>query len=77
MLVAAYENLCDTMYLLSSDTDLLPAIQKVQIKGKRVVYVGFSHKLSNALVAQCQETRTLTKDMLLPFLHPEPVKKMA
>jgi uncharacterized LabA/DUF88 family protein len=28
LLVAAYENLCDRIYLVSSDTDLIPAIHK-------------------------------------------------
>jgi len=69
MLVATYENLADTIYLVSSDTDLLPAIKKAQEKGKSVVYVGFSHKLSTAMVANCRETRTLTSDDLLPFIQ--------
>jgi uncharacterized LabA/DUF88 family protein len=64
LLVAAYENLADTLFLVSSDTDLLPAIKKTQEKGKQVVYIGFSHKLSRALVANCQ----LTKESLLPFI---------
>jgi uncharacterized LabA/DUF88 family protein len=46
MLVAAYENLCDRLYLVSSDTDLIPAITKAQEKGKTVIYVGFSHQVS-------------------------------
>lgn len=69
LLVAAYEDLCDRMYLVSSDTDLLPAIKKVQEKGKTVIYVGFSHQVSKALVASCKETQTLTKDTLLPFVE--------
>src|SRR6266568_5701243 len=69
MLVAAYENLCDRMYLVSSDTDLIPAIQKAQEKGKTIVYVGFSHQVSRALVDSCKETQTLTKDQLLPFIQ--------
>ncbi len=77
MLVATYENLADTIYLVSSDTDLIPAIQKAQQKGKKVVYVGFSHKLSNALVASCKETRTLTKETLEPLLTSQPIKKAA
>jgi len=67
MLVAAYENLCDRLYLVSSDTDLIPAIQKAQEKGKAVIYVAFSHQVSKALVASCRETQTLTKNTLLPF----------
>jgi|SRR5689334_16855263 len=69
LLVAAYENLCDRIYLVSSDTDLIPAIQKAQEKGKTVIYVGFSHQVSKALVASCKETQTLTKDILLPFIE--------
>jgi uncharacterized LabA/DUF88 family protein len=69
MLVAAYEDLCDRIYLVSSDTDLIPAIQKAQEKGKTVIYVGFSHQVSKALVASCKETQTLTKDTLVPFIE--------
>ena len=75
MLVATYEDLADTIYQVSEDTDLLPAIQKAQEKRKKVVYVGFSHKLSYALVATCNETRTLTKDILLPFIQEQKVKQ--
>ncbi len=77
MLVATYENLADTIYLVSSDTDLIPAIQKAQQKGNKVVYVGFSHKLSYALVANCQETRTLTREILELFLTTQTTKKSA
>jgi len=79
MLVAAYENLADTIYLVSSDTDLIPAVKKAQEKGKTVIYVGFSHKLSAAMVASCRETRTLTRDDLLPFIQGQmqPTKKAA
>ena len=77
MLIAAYENLCDTIYLVSSDTDLLPAIKQAQKKGKQVTYVGFSHQLSTALVANCQETRSLTPNDLQPFIQPPDGKKAA
>ena len=33
MLVATYENLCDRIILVSSDTDLLPAVKKAREKG--------------------------------------------
>jgi uncharacterized LabA/DUF88 family protein len=69
MLVAAYESQCDRIYLVSSDTDLIPAIKKAQEKGKTVIYVGFSHQVSKALVASCRETQTLTKDALSPFIE--------
>lgn len=68
MLVATYENLCDRIILVSSDTDLAPAINKAQEKGKIVEYVGFSHKPSVAMVRFCKESRLLAKEDLEPFL---------
>lgn len=64
MLVAAYENLADRIILVSSDTDLAPAIKKAREKGKVVEYVGFSHKPSVAMVSFCSESRLLTKEEL-------------
>jgi len=66
-LVATYENLCDRIILVSSDTDLAPAIKKAQQKGKIVEYVGFSHKPSVAMVRFCKESHVLTKEDILPF----------
>lgn len=55
MLIATYENLCDRVILVSSDTDLLPAIKQARKKGKEIEYVGFSHMPSFALVTNCTE----------------------
>lgn len=68
ILVSTYENLCDHFILVSSDTDLLPAIKKAKEKGRTVEYVGFSHKPSLAMIANCSESRLLKKDDLLPFI---------
>ncbi|MEK7450468.1 MAG: NYN domain-containing protein [Patescibacteria group bacterium] len=67
ILVATYENICDKIILVSSDTDLLPAIKKAREKGKSVEYIGFSHKPSVAMVANCSESTLLKKEDLLPF----------
>jgi len=67
ILVVTYENLADKIILVSSDTDLLPAITKAKEKRKEVEYIGFSHQPSLAMVANCSSSRLLTKDDLLPF----------
>jgi uncharacterized LabA/DUF88 family protein len=77
ILVAAYENLADRIILVSSNTDLIPAVAKAQEKGKIVEYVGFSHNISLAMARSCRETRTLTRDDLLPFIHKQAAKKAA
>ncbi len=75
MLVAAYEDLCDRIILVSSDTDLAPAIKKAQEKGKVVEYIGFSHMPSVAMVRFCKESRLLSRDDLATFISKEPLIK--
>lgn len=67
LLVAAYEKTADRIILVSSDTDLIPAIRKAQAMGKVVEYIGFSHQKSIALVAECKESRLLKLDDLERF----------
>lgn len=67
ILVGAYENLCERFVIVSSDTDLLPAIIKAKEKGKEIEYVGFSHQPSFALIRYASETRLLRKEDLIPF----------
>ncbi len=69
MLVAAYENIADRIILISSDTDLGPAIKKAREKGKIVEYVGFSHKPSVAMVSFCTESTLLKKEDLIEFIE--------
>lgn len=65
--LGAHEDVYDTCYLISSDTDLLPAIKKAQSLHKRVVYVSFSGSVSRAMANNCP-TRILKKSDLLPFV---------
>lgn len=67
ILVATYEDLCDHIILVSSDTDLLPAIKKAIEKGKSIEYIGFSHQPSIAMVANCSKSRLLTREDIFPF----------
>lgn len=66
LLVGAYENIYDTAILVSSDTDLIPAIKKVQYLEKKVEYIGFTHQPSYALQRIAAYTQLLTKDDLIP-----------
>ena len=43
LIIGAVDNLYDTAILVSSDTDLIPAIQYVRYKNKKLEYIGFSH----------------------------------
>lgn len=72
LLVGAYENLYDTAILISSDTDLIPAIEKVRALGKKVEYIGFSHKPSLGLISVASETKLLSKDDVEQFQQEKP-----
>jgi uncharacterized LabA/DUF88 family protein len=75
MVTGACEEEYDEVILISSDTDLIPAIQKVQSMGKKVRYVGFKGKPSYALIRNCDSHRLLTRDQLLPFLPNQDIER--
>jgi len=43
LIIGAIDNLYDTAILVSSDTDLIPAIEYTKYRKKNLEYVGFSH----------------------------------
>ncbi|KKR71251.1 MAG: hypothetical protein UU14_C0032G0014 [Candidatus Roizmanbacteria bacterium GW2011_GWB1_40_7] len=52
----AHENRYNIAYLISSDSDLTPAIIEAQRIGKTICYVGFKHKISYALLKICRKS---------------------
>lgn len=68
LLIGAYENRYDTAILVSSDTDLLPAMDKVRDLKKNIEHVGFGHRPSFAMQVHASVSRLITKQDILPFL---------
>ena len=64
-----YENLYDTAILVSSDTDLIPALMKARLMKKKVEYIGFSHKPSYGLIGHSDIRRLLTKEDIEQFFQ--------
>jgi len=67
LIVSAYEDECDTCILVSSDTDLIPAIRKVRTLGKNIEYIGFAHQPSLGLQKYATTSRLLIREEVLPF----------
>ncbi|MFH1565535.1 MAG: NYN domain-containing protein [bacterium] len=67
LLVGAYEDTYDTAIVISSDTDLMPAMEKVKKLGKGVEYIGFAHQPTIALQTVSTLSRLLIKEELEPF----------
>lgn len=60
LLRGAYKDFYDTAILISSDTDLIPAIQYLREEGKKLEYIGFSFRPSYGLI-KYSDIRTLLK----------------
>jgi len=67
MLVGAYEDKFDVLILISYDTDLLPAIEKVIDLGKEVEYVGLRRRPSYGLINKVSKSRLLTNNDIEKF----------
>ncbi len=61
----ALKNEYDTCYVISSDSDILPAIEDAMEAGKTLVYVAFEGSMvSKALAINCSSTKFITKSMI-------------
>lgn len=67
LVVGAIDNLYDSAILVSSDTDLIPALDYVKYKKKNIEYVGFSHAPSYALIKHSHFRRLLLPEDIKKF----------
>lgn len=59
LIIGAIDDLYDTAILISSDTDLIPALQYMRYKKKNLEYVGFSHAPSFGIQKYANFSRLL------------------
>ncbi len=64
----AFEDRYDVAILISSDTDLIPALQRVRKYKKTVEYIGFADRPSYGLQRYANITRLLTKEEISAYL---------
>ncbi len=70
LVVGASDNLFDTAIVISSDTDLIPAIKYVTHRKKKdVEYIGFAGSPSFGMIRECTTQRILTVQDLRPFQY--------
>lgn len=65
MVRGAIKNEYDICYLISSDTDLLPAIKTAKEEGKKIIYVAFEDYTSRALLKNCSSYIVVKKKDLV------------
>lgn len=59
LVTGSIDNIYDTAILISSDTDLIPAIKYIRYKKKKVEYIGFSHAPSLGITKNADFSRLL------------------
>lgn len=68
IIVGAVDNLYDTAIVVSSDTDLVPALQYIKHKNKKIEYVGFSHSPSFGMQKNADFSRLLSPSDINKFI---------
>jgi len=70
LVIGAADDLYDTAIVISSDTDLIPAIKYVLGgKKKNVEYIGFAGAPSLGMIKECSSQRLYAKEDLVPFQY--------
>jgi len=59
MVVDSFSGNAGQIVVVSSDTDLIPAIRSVKNKGINIIYLGFSNKLTRGIVSETSRTETI------------------
>ncbi|MDP3093498.1 MAG: NYN domain-containing protein [bacterium] len=67
LIVGAIDNVYDTAILVSSDTDLIPAIRYIKYKERKLEYVGFSHAPSLGMQKYANFSRLLLPEDIEKF----------
>ena len=69
ILIGAFQKTYNTLYLISSDTDLIPAINEAIKLKRKIIYVGFSKKPSYAMIKNCSDSLLLDEIRLKEFFN--------
>jgi len=67
LVIGAVDNLYDSAVLVSSDTDLIPAIKYVKYRKKKFEYVGFAHNHSLGIQKYADLSRLLLPEDIEKF----------
>ena len=68
LIVGAVDDIYDTAILVSSDTDLIPALQYFRYRGEKLEYIGFSHAPSFGMQKYANFSKLLTAKDIESFM---------
>ena len=67
LVIGASDDLYDTAIVVSSDTDLIPAVKYLRYKQKGVEYIGFTGDPSFGMIRECSAQRLFSREDLVSF----------
>lgn len=67
LVIGAVDDLYDTAIVVSSDTDLIPALKYLKFKKKKIEYVGFSHSPSLGILKSADSSVLLRPQDIQTF----------
>ncbi len=70
LVIGAVDDFYDTAIIVSSDTDLIPALKYIKYRNKRIEYVGFSHSPSLGMQKVADFSRLLAPEDIDQFKEP-------
>ena len=73
LVIECAENNYDIAIVVSSDTDLIPAIKYIAVKKRIVEYVGFSAAPSLGMIKESDKTILLTDEQVKSFIVDQPM----
>lgn len=65
MVVQAYETKNTHFVIVSSDSDVIPALRVIKNQGHKITYVGYKNMLNKAIVAHADSTITYSKSDII------------
>ena len=65
MVVQAYEAKNTHFVIVSSDSDVIPALRAIKKQGHKITYVGYKNMLNKAIVAHADNTITYSKNDII------------
>ncbi len=74
IIIGAYENIYDVAIIISSDTDLIPAIKQARKLNKTIEHIGFSHAPTFGLQKHSDFTRLFIYNDLKEFIEEDDIE---
>lgn len=75
MVMAAVHDHADTIVVMSSDADMIPALEVIHKAGTKIIYLCFEDEKNEAIALEADETYTYSRNDIIAVFQPYPKKE--